>query len=283
MTADSASAEFPAFKLLGRAAQHELFVVFLAALLCLVGFYALWLGYLNTADLHSNAPRTRPFLPIIIPIFLIWIFGIYLARKHTPLIWLWVSWLALWALGNIMRSRGYVCSWCDPGVDVLVFVTVVWIGLVAAARFIARMLQTEYRRYFAWWARREVLTVTAAVVLYGISDRALLWGSVDLEYAQNGPRLFDPGMAVLFLIGLAGVYITRRTPIVPWIWVAFLASWTYSNFYYYWTGLFFIDGRRGCVACEDMTLSLLLFTAIWVPVAMLSFGVMSLIRAGETK
>jgi len=271
-----------ALQLLGRPVRHELFVVFLAALLCLVGFYALWRGYLNSAELRAF-PRTWPFFTTIVPISLIWIFGIYLARKHSTLVWLWVSWLALWALDNILTSKGYVCSWCDSGVEVLIFVTVVWIALVASTRLVARMLQTRYRRYFIWWARPDVLVVVAAAALYGISYYTLIWGGVDLEYSQNGPQLFEAPMLVLFLIGWLGVYITRKISIVPWIWTAFLTSWTYSNFHYYWTGLFFFDGRHGCVLCEDSIISAMLFSAIWVLVAMLSWGVKSLIQASETK
>jgi hypothetical protein len=128
-----------------------------------------------------------------------------------------------------------------------------------------------------------VLAVAAAAVLYGLSYYSLIWGGADLEYLPNGPPLIEPSMLLLFVIGLVGVYMTRKIRVVPWIWIGFLLSWTYSNFHDYWTGVFFFDGRHGCVSCEDSILVLMLFTAIWVPVALLSSLTMFVWRAGRNE
>jgi hypothetical protein len=89
----------------------------------------------------------------------------------------------------------------------------------------------------------------------------------------------DPTVLPFSVIGLLGLWVTRKIRFVPWLWVACLAFWTAANVKYYWQDGFFIDGRHGCIRCDDSAMLLLVFTPIWVIVALVAAQVAFLHRA----
>jgi hypothetical protein len=134
----------------------------------------------------------------------------------------------------------------------------------------------------------SLFSVLIGATLYSISYFVLWNGyATVLPHSESGPGRMDPTVLPCSVIGLLGLWVTRKIRFVPWLWVACLTFWTEANVRYYWVGGFFIDGRHGCIRCDDSAMLLLVFTPIWVVVALFAWIVHVCIRndskSGQTR
>jgi hypothetical protein len=125
--------------------------------------------------------------------------------------------------------------------------------------------------------RLQLLTVACAFViamaLYAISYFVLWQGYKTLPApgSETGPQPMDPMVLPLSVLGLSGIWLARSIPILPWLWLACLAFWTYWNVRYSLEGRLVIDGRHGCVLCEDGVVLLFFATLGWLFVAFVAW------------
>jgi hypothetical protein len=125
----------------------------------------------------------------------------------------------------------------------------------------------------------SLLSVLIGATLYSISYFVLWIGHTTvLPDSESGPGRMDPSVLPFSVIGLLGLWVTRKIRFVPWLWVACLTFWTAANVKYYWQEGFFIDGRHGCIRCDDSGMILLFFTPIWVVVALFAWTVHLAVR-----
>jgi len=126
---------------------------------------------------------------------------------------------------------------------------------------------------------RSLLSVLIGATLYSISYFVLWNGyATVLPHSEASPMRIDKAVLPCSVIGLLGLWVTRKIRFVPWLWVACLAFWTAANVKYYWQEGFFIDGRHGCIRCDDSAMILTVFTPIWVVVALFALTVHLAVR-----
>jgi putative effector of murein hydrolase LrgA (UPF0299 family) len=117
----------------------------------------------------------------------------------------------------------------------------------------------------------SLFSVLIGATLYSISYFVLWNGYATVLNSESSPMHIDPTVLPCSVIGLLGLWVTRKIRFVPWLWVACLALWTQENVRYYWVGGFFIDGRHGCIRCDASAMLLLFFTPIWIVVALVAW------------
>ena len=120
-----------------------------------------------------------------------------------------------------------------------------------------------------WHRLNVVCAFVIAIGLYAISYFVLSQGYKTLPSpgSETGLWPMDPMVLPLSMFGLAGLWLARAVPVLPWLWIACLAYWSYLNVQNFLSGVLVIDGRHGCVLCEGSVVLLLFFTLIWLFVA----------------